>query len=538
MHLGSAEVNLMESRNFVAAREMAAGGSWLIPTMNGALRLAKPPLPTWTVAAVIKLTGQPDTAALLRLPAAGMSVLLVLFFWGLARELTQALPGEEDAPGRTAWLATLVLASSLLVITVGREGHWDIFTHSFLLGALWALARGWRAATGGWRWFLLSGLLLGGSILSKGPVALYAMLLPFLLAFGMLRLYPDRGALTIARRNGLFLLVLLALLVGLAWPAYLAIQDTVAPAALAVARLEATSWVERHARPFWDYLNFPVFAGIWAPVALLALAVPYARPRAGRFVPYLAVLAWVLAAWLLLSIIPEKKERYMLPLMPPLALLVAGLLRYFETAIRQHQATRLDTLLLRIWTGLLALIFALLPVALFLVRLPGFGPGTLPFTLTALIFGALAVWMIWLLVRKPRPVMLMGISITAMSALLAVLLPVHAAWVNRKGDPDLRRAEALQHNPELAQLPWYTFEELHIKEVWRAGRATPSWPRTPDSVLVRMPGPVAVLASINVREQLPAAWREQVRLRVIDSFYIDRTREAGYWRVTVVEPLP
>lgn len=535
VHLGSAEVNLMEARNFVAAREMAAGGSWLIPTMNGALRLAKPPLPTWAVAAVIELTGQPANPALLRVPAAGMSVLLVLFFWGLARELTRGLPSEAQAPGRTAWLAALVLASSLLVITVGREGHWDVFTHSFMLGALWALARGWHAQASSGRWFVLSGLLWGGSFLSKGPVALYAVLLPFLLAFGMLRLYPARGPLR-SRLPQLLVVLLLGLAIGLAWPAYLAVQDTVAPAALAVARLEATSWVERHARPFWDYLNFPVFAGIWTPVALLALAVPFARPRAGRYVPYAAVLAWLLIGWLLLSLVPEKKERYMLPLMPPLALLVAGLLRHFEEAMRQQPAPRLETRLLQAWAGLLTLVFALIPVALAFLRLPGFGVGTLSFGLAAVLCSLLALATVRLLFRQVRAEVLTGISLTAMAILLALLMPTHAAWVERKAEAGLRRADALQHNPALAYLPWYTLEELHIKEVWRAGRAAPSWPRTPDSVLVRPTQPVAVLTGANVAEQLPAAWRNQVRLRVVDSFYLDRTRQGGYWRVTVVEP--
>ncbi|MBC8085414.1 MAG: glycosyltransferase family 39 protein, partial [Hymenobacter sp.] len=192
VHLGAPEVNLMEARNFTAAREMVGGGSWLIPTMNGALRVAKPPLPTWAVATVELLTGPTQNPGILRLPAALMTTLLVFFFWGLVRELFREAPGEAEAPGRTAWLATLVLASSLLVVTVGREGHWDIFANSLLVGALWALARGWFAAGPGWGWFALSGLLLGGSMLSKGPVTLYAMLLPFLASFGVPRLFPAR----------------------------------------------------------------------------------------------------------------------------------------------------------------------------------------------------------------------------------------------------------------------------------------------------------------------------------------------------------
>lgn len=52
------------------------GGSWLMPTMNGALRLTTPPLPTWAVAVILSLVGPTDNLALLRLPAALMSTLL------------------------------------------------------------------------------------------------------------------------------------------------------------------------------------------------------------------------------------------------------------------------------------------------------------------------------------------------------------------------------------------------------------------------------------------------------------------------------
>ena len=31
--------DIMESRNIITAREMARGGDWIVPTMNGELRL-------------------------------------------------------------------------------------------------------------------------------------------------------------------------------------------------------------------------------------------------------------------------------------------------------------------------------------------------------------------------------------------------------------------------------------------------------------------------------------------------------------------
>ena len=42
--------DIMESRNLVTAREIVTEGNWLVPTMNGVLRLEKPPLPTWVAA--------------------------------------------------------------------------------------------------------------------------------------------------------------------------------------------------------------------------------------------------------------------------------------------------------------------------------------------------------------------------------------------------------------------------------------------------------------------------------------------------------
>lgn len=540
LHLGAPQANLMEARNFTAAREMAAGGSWLIPTMNGALRVAKPPLPTWAVAGLQKLTGPTQDPGLLRLPAAVLSTLLVFFFWGLARELTREQPGEAEAPGRTAWLAALVLASTLLLITVGREGQWDIFANSLLMGALWALARGWHgSARGAGRsggWFALSGLLLGGSMLSKGPVAPYAILLPFLLSFGLARLYPARGSLR-GRRAGLLLALLIGLVVGTAWPIYLAVQHTVAPAALAVARVEVTSWTERHVKPFYEYWNFPVFTGIWTPVALLALAVPFARRRAGRYIPYPPALAWLLVALLLLSLVPEKKERYLLPLMPPFALLIAGLLRHLETAFDRGARPRPEALLVRLWAGLLALICLLLPVVLLLAKLPAYGPGSGPFALAVGLFGGLAAAIVWFGFRQYRVRLLVGSSLTIIALLIALLAPAYPLWANRRADPGLRHIEELSANPVLAPLPWYTLGELHIKRVWDAGRPTPPWPRNADSTLVHLPGRFAVLSGEDVPAALPAAWRDQVRLQVVDSFYLDRQRKDGRWRVLLVEPV-
>ena len=49
-HLSVVEVNIMEARNFITAREMLEYGNWIHTTMNLEPRYEKPPLPTWLTA--------------------------------------------------------------------------------------------------------------------------------------------------------------------------------------------------------------------------------------------------------------------------------------------------------------------------------------------------------------------------------------------------------------------------------------------------------------------------------------------------------
>ena len=48
-------VDIMEARNLITAREMIETGRWLVPTLHGEPRLAKPPLPTWLTAGAMLL---------------------------------------------------------------------------------------------------------------------------------------------------------------------------------------------------------------------------------------------------------------------------------------------------------------------------------------------------------------------------------------------------------------------------------------------------------------------------------------------------
>ena len=80
--------DIMESRNLIAAREMVEEGNWLIPTMNGELRLAKPPLPTWISAGQLLLTG--NSWAAQRIPAALAGCFMLYWLYLLVLSMTRS----------------------------------------------------------------------------------------------------------------------------------------------------------------------------------------------------------------------------------------------------------------------------------------------------------------------------------------------------------------------------------------------------------------------------------------------------------------
>ena len=96
--------------------------------MNGELRLEKPPLPTWVAAGIEYL--QPDNISLQRAAAGIMATLMAFFLYFFA----SALSGNR----LLGLLSALVLTTSFNVIMAGRVATWDIYCHSFMLGAIFS----------------------------------------------------------------------------------------------------------------------------------------------------------------------------------------------------------------------------------------------------------------------------------------------------------------------------------------------------------------------------------------------------------------
>ena len=312
------DISIMEARNFITAREMLTDGNWLLTTMNGEPRYQKPPLPTWLAAISATLFGIKSLFAY-RLPGILMVVVLAITTFKFSNTLVR--------DRFHATINALILVTSFYVVAIVIEAPWDIFTHGFMLLGIYQLFLLFETSRT-WKHGVLAGLFIGCSILSKGPVSPYALLLPFLLAYGFTFKFKNFKHKWLP----FTVTMLLAILLGGWWYLFVRLEDP--ETFLSVAAKETGNWSSYNVRPFYYYWSFFTQSGIWTIPAFIGLLYPYLKTRVSNLKAYQFTLFWTLAAVVLLSLIPEKKSRYLMPVLIPLALNTGF---YVEYLIRQFK---------------------------------------------------------------------------------------------------------------------------------------------------------------------------------------------------------
>lgn len=301
-HLGKLYVDIMEARNFVSAREMAEEGHWIFTTLNNQTRYEKPPLPTWFTAWMGELFTFQNIGAL-RFPAALSCFFLVVYFYKIVEFLSENK--------KLALISSLILITNFIVIYVGRRGNWDIYSYSFMVIGIYYFMLALRRI----HWmknYVAAGLLFGLSLLSKGPTGPYVFLIPFFAAYVLTFGFPKKKDI-----SGIAVCGVLTLLIGGSWYIYIYAADP--ETFLGIMQKEALARENRDVKPFTRYLSFPVQTGVWVFFSVLGLIFPWVKKRTSAPKIYMLFFYWTVFALLLLSLIPSKKERYLFPMMVPLA---------------------------------------------------------------------------------------------------------------------------------------------------------------------------------------------------------------------------
>ncbi|HEX9631543.1 MAG TPA: glycosyltransferase family 39 protein [Gemmatimonadales bacterium] len=299
-----------EGRNAEVMREMAGGGSWWLPRLNGLPYVDKPFVHFAAGAAAVRAFGANETAA--RLPSLLFTLGTLLVVGGFARRTIGADAG---------WHAAVVTAATPFTLAYARTVIFDATLTFFVTAALAAFYLAVDAAERGGpagRWSLWGWAAVALGVLTKGPVALAV---PVLVALPYAAWRRRLGSVLDPRG----LLVLLALVLPWLFAMTAVVPDFLRYVLFVETAQRMGTDVLGRTEPWWYFL--PVLIGAALPWSLL---LPAALPDAVRALRerrldprvVFAVL-WMVLPLLLFSLSRSKRPQYVLPLLPPMALLVA-----------------------------------------------------------------------------------------------------------------------------------------------------------------------------------------------------------------------
>ena len=454
VNLDAIYINIMEARNFVTAREMLVDDHWILTTLNGEPRYQKPPLPTWITALSAALFGMKSLIAN-RLPAAIMSLVLVLTFYRTTLRL-----GKDQG---FAFISSLVLSTSFYIIFSGRNGQWDIFTHGFMVLAIERIVRLFTGSDKPWRESILAGVFIGCSFMSKGPVSLYALWLPFLIALGWIYRFKNIRKLWLP----IIVSTLIAVVLSGWWYAYTYFFDR--EAVEMITRRETANWTGYNVRPFYYYWSFFTQSGLWTIPAFVGLLYPYLKDKVWDQKLYRFSLIWTLASVVLLSVIPEKKSRYLLPVLIPLALNTAIYLEYLFRRFPLIK-NKLEKLPVYLHFGVVGTIGLAFPIGGWFVLGDSMSDNWLWYIALSVAL-VLIGWMIWKKLLKKNIRAAFYYCVGLIIAVMCLGLPMASSLTV---NPEYRSLEELnQWQAENGDLPVYEYGGFTPELIWEYGKPIP-----------------------------------------------------------------
>jgi 4-amino-4-deoxy-L-arabinose transferase-like glycosyltransferase len=315
--LGSRPLSVPDEGRYVEIpREMVETGNWLTPRLNGVKYFEKPPLFYWFEAALIKLFGLGEWSVRLGPALFALFGCLSVYYAGI--RLSGFRPGL---------LSGVVLATSILYYAMGRAITLDMPVSVLLTASLLSFLIGTREPGGTtrqlffWSFFAFSAL----AVLTKG---LIGIVIPAMVIFAWMLITNEWRVL-----RSMHLLSGTAIFLAIAAPWHFFVQR-------ANPEFFDFYFIHEHVQryltkahgryqPAWYFIPV-LIAGLLPWSAFLAQSIRHALPRSWRErrenSAQIFLLLWASIVFLFFSASSSKLIPYILPVLPPLALLIGNYL--------------------------------------------------------------------------------------------------------------------------------------------------------------------------------------------------------------------
>jgi len=508
-----------------AAREMVENGDWLTPHFNYEERWQKPILYYWFTAAAF--AGTDVTEFMARFGSALSGIGLVLLTWNAARRLT----GDE----RGAWIAGAIAATCYGYFAMARFALPDLPLALFITGTIWSAIRATdRAEPLPASWAAIAGLSAGLGFLTKGPLAVVIPAIVLVPIWWRERREAAGLRRPALRMSHVALAALLFVLSGLPWYVAMWIKHgTPYLQSFFVAdnleRFATTRYND--VRAVWYYV--PILLGGLMPWTAFLLVLPW-RPLRDlwRRKRRLTALEWRLLIWtaaplLLFTVSIGKQPRYILPLLPPIAMMLgAGISNRLEAA--GTSAARRELTIATLMTAAGFVLMAALVYrarVLFVSAYPALTRAGI-----ALVSGAAVALAIAALSRAWRWVP----AVMAVSAVMLLLTVEYGAFAGRRPEA-VEEIAALIHANRFGGEP--------IGEYGAFVRNLPFYTRIRQLQIIDDKGAIAFLRS-NERVFLVLPRADFERLKTVSGVPLKTIGQVTYWNTagvrlrTLLAPLP
>jgi 4-amino-4-deoxy-L-arabinose transferase-like glycosyltransferase len=382
-----------EPRYAQVSKEMRDTGNFIVPHLNSEPYPDKPPLLFWLIN-VFSIPFGKITALSSRLPSAfaGIGCCLALFYLG------KSLYHNT----RIALLAALFLATGSKFLWMAHRVAFDVPLTFFITMAILCFYKGYAARHGcslttppcevgeigggkkqERRYYTLFYIFMALGVLTKGPIG---FIIPFSIVLTYLILKKD---IRVLKETRLWIGGVIFAFIVFAW-VYLASVYGGKDYAYQILFKQnvgrfASSFA--HKRPFYYYfINFPVNFIPWS-IFIPSIAI-YLFSKKGRTkIQSISLpVIWFAVVFIFFSIVSGKRDIYVLPLYPAVALITAWFLNEFVEQFRDKHFKRIGYYPCYILCGITLSLSILLPIAVYKL-FPQYTSITIPFVAILLIGG-------------------------------------------------------------------------------------------------------------------------------------------------------